>query len=55
MNILELVSNTQKQETLKIILITPYNLRRPKFNQILQDYEGLLLMTMKEAVKPEDI
>ena len=39
----------------KIRLITHYNPSNPNFNQILQDHTGLLLMTRKEAIKPEDI
>ena len=55
MDRLKFLNNTQKQETLKIRLITPYNPRSPNFNEILHDNEGLLLMTRKEAVKPQHI
>ena len=55
MNRLELLSNTQKQETPKIKPNYPIQCKKPKLNHILHEYEGLLLMTRKEAIKPEDI
>ena len=55
MNRLKIFSNTQKQETPTMRLINPYNPGSPKFNQILHEYEGILLMTKKEAIKPEHI
>ena len=55
MNELKVLSNTQKEKTPKITLITPYTPRRQNFNQILHEYAGLLLMTRKETIKPEDI
>ena len=54
-NRLKLLSTTQKQETTKIRLVNPYNPRSQNFNHILCKYKGLLLMTRKEATKPEDI
>ena len=39
----------------KIRLITHYNPSNPNFNHILQDHTGLLLMTRKDAIKPDDI
>lgn len=39
----------------KIRLITHYNPQNTNLKAILQKYEGLLLMTRKNAIKPEDI
>ena len=55
MDRLQLLRKGKKNGPQKIRLITHYNLSSPNFNQILQDHTGLLLMTRKEAIKPEDI
>ena len=47
-------TNTKKESD-KIRLITYYNPTNSNFHQILQEHTGLLLMTRKEAIKPEDI
>ena len=39
----------------KTRLVTNYNPYNPNFSKILHKYEGLLLMTRKEAIKAEDI
>ena len=51
----QLLRQSNKNQSPKIRLITHYNPTNPNFNQILQDHTGLLLMTRKEAIKPEDI
>ena len=55
MDRLQLLRQNNKTQSPKIRLITHYNPSNPNFNQILQDHTGLLLMTRKEAIKPEDI
>ena len=55
MDRLQLLKQSNKKQSDKIRLITHYNPSNPNFDQILQDHTGLLLMTRKEAVKPEDI
>ena len=55
MDRLHLLRQSNKTQSSKIRLITHYNPSNPNFNQILQDHTGLLLMTRKEAIKPEDI
>ena len=45
----------KKTHHTKIRLITHYNPSNPNFDQILQEHTGLLLMTRKEAIKPDDI
>ena len=55
MDRLQLLRQSNKKQPDKIRLITHYNPSNPNFNQILQDHRGLLLMTRKEAAKPEDI
>ena len=52
---LQLLRKSKKNELQKIRLITHYNPRNPNFDQILQEHTGLLLITRKEAIKPEDI
>ena len=52
MAILQLLRQSTKKESNKIRLITHYN---PNFHQILYEHMGLLLMTRKEAIKPEVI
>ena len=51
----QLLRQSNKTQSPKIRLITHYNPSNPNFNQILQDQTGLLLMTRKEAIEPEDI
>ena len=53
MDKLQLLKETTKKESNKIGLITYYN--PTNLHQILQEHKGLLLMTMKEAIKPENI
>ena len=55
MDRLQLLRHSTKKESNKIRLITHYNPINPNFHQILHDHTGLLLMTRKEAIKPEDI
>ena len=55
MDRLELLRQSIKKESHKIRLITHYNHSNPNLHQILLDHTGLLLMTRKEAIKPEDI
>ena len=55
MDRLQLLKQKNKTQSPKIRLITHYNPSNPNFNQILQDHTGLLLMTRKDAIKPEDI
>ena len=55
MDRLQLLRQNNKTQSPKIRLITHYNRNNPNFNQILKDHTGLLLMTRKEAIKPEDI
>ena len=55
MDRLQLLRQSTKKESHKIRLITHYNPSNPNFCQILHDHTGLLLMTRKEAIKPEDI
>ena len=55
MDRLQLLTHDTKKESNKIRLITHYNSSNPNFHQILHDHAGLLLMTKKEAIKPEDI
>ena len=55
MDRLQLLRQSRKNQPPKIRLITHYNPSNPNFDQILQDHTGLLLMTRKEAIKPEDI
>ena len=55
MDRLQLLRQNNKTQSPKIRLITHYNPSNPNFNQILQDHTGLLLITRKEAIKPEYI
>ena len=55
MNRTQLLRKSNRNQLQKIRLITHYNHRYPNFDQILQEHTGLLLMTRKEAVKPDDI
>ena len=55
MDRLQLLRHSTKMESNKIRLITHYNPSNPNFHQILHNQTGLLLMTRKEAIKPEDI
>ena len=55
MNRTQLLRKSNRNQPQKIRLITHYNPRNPNFGQILQEHTGLLLMTRKEAVKPDDI
>ena len=51
----QLLRKSERNQSQRIRLITHYNPRNPNFDQILQEHTGLLLMTRKEAIKPEDI
>ena len=51
----QLLRKSERNQSQKIRLITHYNPSNPNFDQILQKHTGLLLMTRKEAIKPEDI
>ena len=55
MNRAQLLRKNPKKTPQKIRLITHYNPSNPNFDQILQEHTGLLLMTRKEAIKPDDI
>ena len=55
MDRLQLLRHSTKKESHKIRLITHYNPTNPNFHQILHELTRLLLMTRKEAMKPEDI
>ena len=55
MDRLQLLRQSNKTQSSKIRLISHYNPSNQNLNQILQDHTGLLLMTRKEAIKPEDI
>ena len=55
LNRAQLLRKSNKNQSQKIRLITHYNPRNPNFDQILQEHTGLLLMTRKDAIKPEDI
>ena len=55
MDRLQLLRQSNKKQSDKIQLITHCNPSNPNFDQHSQDHTGLLLMTRKEAVKPEDI
>ena len=43
------------EENIKLRLITNYNPNNPDLRAIIKIYEGLLLMTRKSAIRPEDI
>ena len=43
------------KENTKLKLITNYNPNNPDLRAIIKKYEGLLLMTRKSAIRPEDI
>ena len=55
MDRLQLLRKSKKNNPQKVRLITHYNPSNPNFGWILQDHTGLLLMTRKEAIKPDDI
>ena len=55
MDRLQLLIQSKKNQPRKIRLITHYNPSNPNFDQMLQEHTGLLLMTRKEAIKPDDI
>ena len=55
LNRAQLLRKNNRNQSQKIRLITHYNPRNPNFDQILQEHTGLLLMTRKEAIKPDDI
>ena len=55
MNRIQLLRKNTRNSSQKIRLITHYNPMNPNFDQILQEHTGLLLMTRKEAIKPNDI
>ena len=54
-NRIDLLRNNGKGEREKTRLITSYNAYNPNYNKTLHEYDGLLLMTKKEAIKSEDI
>ena len=51
----DLLRSTTDKENTKIRLITNYNPNNPDLRMILKKYEGLLLMTRNEVIKPDDI
>ena len=51
----DLLRPTTDKENTKLRLITNYNPNNPDLRMILKKYEGLLLMTRKEVIKPNDI
>ena len=55
MDRLSLLRPTTKKFSDKIRLITDYNPRNPNLQDILKKFEGLLLMTRKSVVTPEQI
>ena len=55
MDRLQLLRQSTKKESNKIRLITHYNPTNSNFHEILHEHTGLLLMTRKEVIKPEDI
>ena len=55
LNRAQLLRKNNRNQSQKIRLITHYHPRNPNFHQILQEHTGLLLMTRKEAIKPDDI
>ena len=55
MNRTQLLRQNQRTPPQKIRLIIHYNPSNPNFNHILQDHIGLLLMTRKDEIKPDDI
>ena len=55
LNRAQLLRKNNRNQSHKIRLITHYNPRNPNFDQILQEHTELLLMTRKEAIKPDDI
>ena len=52
---LQLLRKSEKNQLEKLQLLTHYNPINLNFDRILQEHTGLLLMTRKEAIKPEDI
>ena len=55
MDRLTLLRPTPKKNSNKIRLITNYNPMNPNLHQILKKYEGLLLMTRKSVITPDQI
>ena len=55
MDRLQLLRQSKKNQPQKIRLITHCNPSNPNSDQIQQDHTRLLLMTRKEAIKPDDI
>ena len=51
----DLLRSTIDGENTKLRLIIKYNPNNPDLRMILKKYEGLLLMTRKEVIKPDDI
>ena len=52
---LDLLRKNKKGEREKTRIITNYNPYNPNLQRILHGYEGLLLTTRKEAIRPNDI
>ena len=55
MNRQDLLRPSPSKNNKKIRLITNYNPNNPDLRSVLKKYEGLLLLTRKPAIKPEDI
>ena len=51
----DLLRPSTQVENTKLRLITNYNANNQDLRAIVKKYEGLLLMTRKSAIKPEDI
>ena len=55
MNRQDLLRPSAHKDNSKLRLITNYNPNNPDLRSLLRKYEGILLLTRKPAVKPEDI
>ena len=55
MNRQDLLRPSAHKDNSKLRLITNYNPNNPDLRSLLRKYEGILLLTTKPAVKPEDI
>ena len=55
MNRQDLLRRSTHKDNSKLRLITNYNPNNPDLRSVLKKYEGILLMTRKPAIRPEDI
>ena len=51
----DLLGPSMHEENTKLRLITNYNPNNPNLRAVIKKYEGLLLITRKSAIRPEDI